>query len=203
MAFIPTPNAARVALRFSLFNQDVVNTLWFRKDIGIQDPALAMSGLAVAVANWWEDNLQNDFPSELTLEDVTATSQVSSTAPSVTEGVSLSGTLVGTPAPGNVCITIKFNTAQRGRSGRGRNYLSALSEGDITGNQLSQVRADAFVSAYNQLIVVPPDGWEWVVVSHYLNLVERTEGFAQTILSASIVDLNLDSQRRRLTGRGN
>lgn len=202
MPFIPTPNVARCAVRYILHNQSVVNTLWFRKDIGLQDPALAMADLGNAISSWVETNLLSQFSTDVFFADVTATSQVSATAPSVVTVADLSGLAVGGAMPGNVCWTLKFSTAQRGRSGRGRNYISGMRETDVTGNQVNTTWAGNIYAAYNTLISLPPDGWEWVVVSHYENLQPRIQGFAQTVLSASIVNYDVDSQRRRLTGRG-
>jgi hypothetical protein len=42
----------------------------------------------------------------------------------------------------------------------------------------------------------------WVVVSRFSGGVERVTGVTTPVVQAAYHDLNLDSQRRRLTGRG-
>lgn len=202
MAFIPTPGVARVAILQSLHAQDVVNTLWFDKtSLGSIEP-LDLSDLAIAIGGWWELQIAPLMSTDMSLVSVTATAQDSLIAPSVEEMTPASGTAVGSALPGSNCITVKFNTAFRGRSARGRNYVSGIREADVIGNVVDADFAADLVTAYNTLVSAPPTGWNWVLVSHYTELEPREEGVFFDILSASIVDRNVDSQRRRLTGRG-
>jgi len=203
MAFIPTPDCIRASIRQNLFGQDVVNTLWFSITGGGIGEVM-LTDLANQLGLFWNVNFAPLYTSEMNLVDITCTDQDSSTAPSVTVPIVDNGQAIGPAAPGNVCFTIKFNTNQRGRSGRGRNYISGLREASITGNQLSQASADGWVDAYDLLRSAPLlSGLAlWSVVSHYTNGAPRAAGFKQLITSVGYADLNLDSQRRRLTGRG-
>jgi hypothetical protein len=63
--------------------------------------------------------------------------------------------------------------------------------------------ANDFVTAVNQMIVdLAGLGWTLVIVSRQHNKVARTTAEVTPILTATVVDYNVDSQRRRLTGRG-
>jgi hypothetical protein len=59
---------------------------------------------------------------------------------------------------------------------------------------------DAF---YNGLIGgADIDPWVWVVASRITNGAPRVTGLSQPVTSWLVVDLAVDSQRRRLNGRG-
>lgn len=203
MPFIPTTNVARSALRQVLFGQDVVNTLWFQSGpIGWNEQSL--EDLNADIIGWWGTNIAPILSDELTLVEVTSTDQTTSIAPSVVTATVTPGTAAGNSLPGNVCVTIKFNTANRGRSGRGRNYVGGLRESDVIGNILGAVPLQALIDAYDLLRTNPllSGAATWVVVSHYFEGAARQSGFAQPINSVGIADNAIDSQRRRLTGRG-
>jgi hypothetical protein len=105
--------------------------------------------------------------------------------------------------PNNVTWAIKFNTANRGRSGRGRNYIIGLTKPKVAANLLNPITAGQFVDGYLDLLTdLAASDWEWVVYSRFEDKVERTTGLAQPVVSVSFADLILDSQRRRLPGRG-
>lgn len=202
MAFINTPNVARCAIRYTLFGQDIVNTLWFRNTVDNSQDPVVIADLALDLANWAEANLLPELSEDISIQDVTATSQDTSTSPSVLQPISGVGGLAGASLPSTVCFTIKFNTAQRGRSGRGRNYIGGLRESDVAGNTFSSTRATAITAVYNTLISAPFGNWEWVVVSFWEDLVERSQGFAQTVTVCTFANLFIDTQRRRNTGYG-
>lgn len=201
MAFIPTPNNARVAIRQSLFGQDIINTLWFEGTIPFNDTLLA--SLNADVIAWWDANLRPLLSDDISLEEVTSIAQDSLTAPSASTVAILPGTAAGGSAPGNVCLTVTFKTFQRGRSGRGRNYVSGIREIDINGNAVNPVFAANLRTAYAQIPnEIITNGAIHTVVSFQSNHVPRTEGLPQLITEYVVVDENIDSQRRRLTGRG-
>jgi hypothetical protein len=65
------------------------------------------------------------------------------------------------------------------------------------------------LAAYVALVAaVEPDGWDHVVVSRFSGVDEdgrpipRVAGVSTVVLSYGVTDNNLDSQRRRLAGRG-
>lgn len=202
MPFIPTPNTARCAIRYALFGQDVINTLWFRKTgLGPIDP-LDLANLALDLGSWATTNLTPILSNDLQIQSVTCTSQDSLISPSVEQPITPGIGALGPSLPGNVCLTVKFNTAFRGRSGRGRNYVSGIREADVVGNVVDETFGENLVTAYNLLVSTPPTDWNFVLVSHFSDNAPRTEGLIMDILSTSIVDPNVDSQRRRLSGRG-
>ncbi len=121
----------------------------------------------------------------------------------------ISPAIVGTAGGGNlplsVTAAIKWSSGLAGRSYRGRTYHIGLVPGHANGNQLQTGHAVTLQAMYAALITKLNAGLvvdKLVVVSRCNGGVWRTNAITTPIASAS-VDINLDSQRRRLTGRGN
>jgi len=105
--------------------------------------------------------------------------------------------------PGNVTWCVSFRTNQRGRSSRGRNYIYGITEAVAAGNFIDTATANTWVGFY-ELMMSPtfaPD-FAWSVLSRYTDGAARTSGLAIPITSVIATDYALDSQRRRLAGRG-
>lgn len=203
MAFIPVPATAEVNINQRLDGEQVQNNLYF------YNPSLwsseALQNLANAIGGWVENFLYPPLSQDLSLVEVVATAQGSAIAPQESYApVELVRGGVGQEAlPNSVALCISFRTGLRGRSARGRNYVAGLPEGSVVQNTVSQALAGALVSAYNQLPALAASlGCDWVVVSRYANGAPRAEGVTYIITNAIATDLTVDSQRRRLPGRG-
>lgn len=98
--------------------------------------------------------------------------------------------------PGNVALCVSLRTALSGRTTRGRKYFAGLDETKVTGNLLDPTTAADILDGVNALISSMVDG------GHPLAIFSRTALTLTTISTATLVDLVVDSQRRRLTGRG-
>jgi len=113
------------------------------------------------------------------------------------------GEIASPSMPGNVAFAVKFETGHTGRSARGRNFVSGLTEAAVTGNFLSEAYADAFRDAYISIgTALNAGGYPQVVVSRYSGGVKRTTGLTLPVTVISYSDLAVDSQRGRLAGRG-
>ena len=203
MVTVPVDSVAEVELIISLYGQRCENTLYFRQSGAWT--AENMDLLAASMVAWYTANiapLQNNNTSLVLVRvtDLSADGQGIEYA----EGLPVNGTYaVGDGMPNNVTAAIKFSTALRGRSYRGRNYVVGLTSAQISANTLLSTTAVAYQAAYSLLMslesgTLDPD---WVVVSRYHDKAVRTAGVATTITHVSM-NLDLDSQRRRLNGRG-
>jgi len=122
----------------------------------------------------------------------------------------VAGSAAGFPLPNNDSYVITFNTAARGRSGRGRNYILGLTTSDqLTANTVTSGFRTGLLAYYTALkALASENGAEMVVVSRFSGVdadgdpIPRAEGVARAITSFSTADTTLDSQRRRLPGRG-
>lgn len=205
MAFIPVPDCVQVQFEGEIDGQTTINDTYFRSTIGPRSAADVLA-LATALGDWYKDVLALQFNVGWTGRKVKArglTNALGFTAEvSMLDG---GGAIAGEAMPNNVSMAVSFRTGLAGRSNHGRNYVPALSDTIVDGNNIDAEWAQLVVDDYSQLIfpsAVLPDGWIWVVVSRFLNNEPRTEGTFQEIISVQISDLIVDSMRSRLPGRG-
>jgi len=204
MAFIPVPDTVLAELRFDYFGQKIENTLYFRK-LGGSSVAQAV-GLMNDLLLWWTTLLSTYLSEDISLRELNVTDLSSASGYSVSQAAPTpnpKGQLLASGLPGNVAICVSFRTPNRGRSFRGRNYVAGLAETDVTGNTLTPLKVAGILGSYQGIpSSIVSSAWDWVVVSRFAGGVPRTTGIATDVTSVVIVDDFVDSQRRRLTGRG-
>lgn len=134
--------------------------------------------------------------------DITAIAQDTNTSPSYVfvNGISVGGLA----SPGSVsqtCLKIKFNTANRGRSGRGGNYVGGFPASAWVADVLNATRFTNIQAGYGTLpaFVTP---FNHVVVSHQHDGVALSEGLVQGVISYQAVNDDADVIRKRGKGRG-
>lgn len=202
MAFIPVPDVAMVELVFRQDGQVCENTLYFQGAASWD--ATNLTTLAEEVRDWWIAGPRLDTSDTVGLTSVKATSLASQSAPGVevTDLLPADGTEVSPPLPNNVTQAVTFVTALRGRSYRGRNYRVGLTEAMVVANQVDVGYTTSWVGFYQTLDTdVTVNSAQHVVVSRYENNVPRATGVATPVVSYK-ADRVIDSQRRRLPGRG-
>ena len=204
MEFVPAPDVIQAELRFLNQGQRCENVLYFQGSAGV-NPSLA-DNLGEALANWWEANFAPTTSNQMSLTEVYMTDLTSndSFTVSYTAGLPIVGESAIEPLPNNCAHCVSFRTAGRGRSARGRNYVMGMTENDCAGSIISTSVVNAHVTAYSFLPgaggFVP--GLQWVIVSRFLNKAPRTTALVRPVTSVLSVDNVIDSQRRRLPGRG-
>jgi hypothetical protein len=204
MPFVPVPNTAMFEMRYLWGGQHVENTLYFESSAAMNTTLQA--AINTALVAWWTNDLGPNLTDQIELIEVFSTDLTTATSPVVSTPVtpSLPGGLTGDSAPNNCAFCVSFRTAGRGRSSRGRNYVPALDEGLIQQSILDTTYVSNLVTAYQALqgagLFVA--GAEWVVVSRFSGGAPRVTGLAQPVTAVIAVDAVVDSQRRRLPGRG-
>lgn len=204
MPFIPAIFTVEAEFRYLQSGQKTENRLFFEY---VSDPSVSdMETLGAQLLDWWDDNLKPLQNTLTSLREIYITNLTTGFSPtvSIVPSTGNTGTLAGSVLPNNSTITISFRTEGRGRSSRGRNYAVGLVEPvlGVGGQTVLQSFADDLAAAYNVLTTPPATDWTWSIVSFYTNGVPRAEGLVIPVQSAVVVDLDLDSQRRRLPGRG-
>lgn len=210
MAFIPVPDVALVEFRMLLDSQKVENTLYFQKSTGWDATSLDLAG--VDLKEWWTDSYAPLVSDLVTLREVVLTDLETDTGAQATfAGAGAAGSQIGGSAPSNVSFAVSFRTALRGRAFRGRNYIVGVPLPQLSDiNHVESSWANDVVDAYFGLISLAAGfDAQWVAVSRFSGVdpdthapIPRTEGIATPITSVITTDLTLDSQRRRLPGRG-
>jgi len=208
MPFVPLENGVRVEF---VYNQDgqIVENVQYAQFTSVPD-ASDMAALGLELAGWWSSDMSGNVSNTVHLVLIRIKGLTTDSEPAIeyTTGLPLTGAQSGVALPNNVTLAIKFNTGLAGRSFRGRNYFVGLGENQVTGNSLVEATRDAIVDAYETLAAsLIGDDLALVVLSLFSGVDEeghpipREAGVATPVTSFSM-DLNTDSQRRRLTGRG-
>ena len=91
-----------------------------------------------------------------------------------------------------------------GRSFRGRNYVVGVPQDQVVDiNHVQSSYAAAWIDTYSELLEGTfEEGQQWVIVSRFEDGSPRETGIASEVLTVTVVDDVIDSQRRRLPGRG-
>lgn len=205
MPFIPALNVAQCSLRYTCAGPQVENTLYFRF---VSDPDTGdLQNLADYLVTWRDQFLKPIQGAHCFFREVYAASLTTAFSPTVTAAVPtpVPGTYGGTPLPNNATIAVSFRTAGRGRSSRGRNYAVGLTEtalSSLLGQNVQPLYAASLITAYSEFFVNLPTGWSWVVISRTVNGLPRADALVQTVTDVVLTDTTIDSQRRRLPGRG-
>lgn len=211
MPFVPVENTVLVEFRYLYDSQKCENTLWFTAE---EAPTPAnMTVLLGSLRSWFTSDLADFMVEDVSLSELVATDQTSNTGPQVgVDTTDLTGNVEETGNPGNVTYTVSFRTAFRGRSFRGRNYICGVPISVVENiNHVLATYRSGLVAAYTNLITTVDLGvYVWSAVSRFSGVdpdthvpIPREAGISTPITSATTVDDILDSQRRRLPGRGN
>lgn len=204
MAFIPVPNVAEVVVGCSVNSQDVfsVHNFLYPGSITTGD----LMDLAVLVSATWGDQLAPLLSVAIRLDFVRATDLTTSSAgvqeffPS-TNNV---GEVGANPLSNNSALVVSWQTANRGKSYRGRTYQGGLpvtaAGNAITVTSTFQTALTVAMTNFMNDIEVG-QGVTQVIVSRVANKIPRTTGVATPVTTMS-VNAALDGMRSRLEGRG-
>lgn len=204
MPYVPVPNVAQLEFTYVWQAQRCQNVLHYFNEVN-WTPELLL-GLANAAVVEWNTNVKPRCVGALALVEVKATDLESQTGPVAfaNTGLPITGTLSGVSVPNNVTVAITKRTASRGRSFRGRIFHPGLAQTDITSNTIVGGALTAILAAWTPLMTIS-DGvnpCEMVVVSRFQNGAPLGTG-ESTVVTGLTSDGVVDSQRRRLPGRGN
>lgn len=217
MPFIPALNTAQVKINQQMHGQTVQNVIYVQGPSGWD--SVGLTGLAELVISWWNTYLADQVHADLHLISVFARDMTTEEGAGVEiQAPALSGgNLIAQGAlPGNVALAVKFITGLTGPNRRGRNFVSGMAEERVNGNDLTDIGRDGILGAYASLRDdLVGAGYDHVVASFYngtaLQLQPNGETRRKPIprATALITPINnytansqLDSQRRRLSGRG-
>lgn len=147
------------------------------------------------------------FPSTWSLIEVRCIDMESQFGPAISasSGLPIVGTRAGTQLPNNCALVLTKRTASRGRSYRGRLYFGPLIEADVTDNTVGSTVVSSIINNLGAVlltVVGVTENHKLHVVSRYSNGVARVTGIS-TLVTGWTSDGIVDSQRRRLPGRGN
>lgn len=204
MPFVRAENVVAAHIRYTLFSQLLENTLYFQTASNPTEGNIVT--LAAGLMQQWIDEVMPLLTADLTLREVYAVSLDAIDAPTATATPGagpVAGGVSNPGMPGNVTLCISFRSGFRGRSRRGRIYLPGLYETATQGNAVLTTFSTAVVNAVGTAITaLDPEGFSHVIVSKFTEGIPRGEALVTPVTAYVLTDDNVDSQRRRLVGRG-
>lgn len=164
--------------------------------------ATSLDALGTAFENWENTTAKVLRGDSCQLHAVIAIALFAEDGPIAFSSVAIDGTHAFELLPSNVTLAVKWTTAHRGRSFRGRSYwigLTVHEQSSTDPNQIDPAQATNILNAYNTLLITAlPNGGQMVVLSYANDCTWRTTGLATPITKVSLTDPIFDSQRRRL-----
>lgn len=205
MAFIPAPNIVQCEIRGILDGQHVENRIYVNV---LHAPTIAdLNALAGALSgavsvNWVPLMSGNWRCSEFFLRSMQTINDIQATYPQPSG--SFTGTHGSPQLPNNVTLCVSLRSNFAGRSARGRLYWQCLSEDQVVSNNVDLAVVNQITSAVLALKVnIAALGFVWSVVSFRSGNIVRPGGPVYfPVNDVIVVDTVIDSQRRRLPGRG-
>jgi hypothetical protein len=202
---INVPGLIRVEMHFLLNGERTENVFHCMNNVGSPGD-IQLHLVANTFKNWWMTEMRGHVANNLILQDVTAR-ELTPTGVAVleTEDLPAGGTVGGGNAlPGNITLAVHWGTGLRGRSFNGRTYHMGFNRDQVNGNVVDATVGAALLTAYNALRTALDNvlvGVEFGVLSVQHAKAWRTPPIITPITGVAI-DPNMDSQRRRLKGRG-
>jgi hypothetical protein len=203
---IPVPATVQVEMIYLYLGQVMENVFHVRTNAGGAQPTESQMDVLATAFESWEHLTGIGLRSnqcKLTLIRIRDLSVIGGLVKEYVPTTAVTGSSAATVCPGNVTVAVRWSTGRGGRSFRGRTYLIGMVDTWTNGNQITTAAQIQLANAYNTLAasITNIAGHNLTVVSYAANKFWRATGLSTPITNAS-VDINLDSQRRRLTGRG-
>jgi len=203
MPFQPVAATAEVELVYSLYDQVIENTYFFRKASDYN--VAALTSLADDMWNWWLDNMKPYLSSNISLTAVKATAKHDATGPQFifTPTSSNAGAVAVQAMPSNNAACISLRTALLGRAFRGRNYVGGMPANVVTENNFTTAWLGHIADAYNLLITDPPATQTYVHVTRVVDHVVQTPtALTNPITTAFFATPSVRTMHRRSSGVG-
>jgi len=204
--FIPAPNCVSIELIYYSFVVVLENVL----HVKLAAPATLanLQAIRAIVDNWDSTNWVNRRPAGVSLARIRTKGLDTNSSP--TEDYPLATLRPGSQGnptfPLNVTFCIKLGTGIIGRSYRGRLYTPGVyANNAVNVNTMAAAEAALIVASLGTLKTALAAGTPssvLSVLSYRHNFAWRTTAVATPVTTISYTDLALDSQRRRLNGRG-
>ena len=198
MAFQDLPDGALAVIEYGSDTQQWTNTLWFTQSgFGTTE----MNDLLGLVATWADVEIMPALATFWERRQVTIYDMRSSIGAKLTgPGGGANGARPGNPGPVNIALVSTFYSAQRGKSGRGRNYIAGFSEDDTSTISVNEpIVVTQIEDAYSVLFALAAaQSWAWVIASRQLDGVPRVSMVAQPVVSTAVRNSILGTQRRRI-----
>lgn len=200
MAFQSVPETAEIVIQYFGNNETFNNVLQARLPGGYVQADLTLLALTVnnAVANDW---LPIQTVDAVYIQTLVRGLEFVNDLEAVNGSGTGPGEVLTIGLPGNVTFSVKKGSGLTGRAARGRLYWIGLPAADLQANEnlLTIVASDAIEAAVESMrSKITSTVWNAVIVSRFLDGVLRPTGATFNWTTTNAVNINVDSQRRRL-----
>lgn len=210
MPFNEISNCVKCTVNQSFRGQQCLNNLWFLHTAGAVN-LVDLTALATGLVSFWATEIMPLLSDDLELvsvlaRDYTAENGLELLAGST--GVSGGG---GDAMPNNVAACVSVRTGLAGRHYRGRLYLGGIARATVSENSFADLFIANVSDSFNGITGVAglAPNWQWVVVAQTQSnptpppaQIPIPGGIVTPVTNVVFVDNIVDSQRRRLPGRG-
>lgn len=201
MPFVPVVNAVEVTVKYMYRQQLCENVYGFLDNDGLPTTA-DVDNLLVLMEQWLNDEYMPFLSDNVSGLALHARSLTTITSPVADRAFTTTGGIVVAADPNNVSLAVSFRTGIPGRSFRGRSYIIGIPADQINENEVSGTFLANMITAYEALAPIMGTMWSHAVLSKFTGGAPRVSGVASPVLSYLFSDNIIDSQRRRLPGRG-
>jgi len=196
------PGLMRLEMHYLFQGEHCMNTFWIKSNLN-ETSAILEQELAGTFVNWWETEVRPLCTSTLQLYEVVVKElRPDGIAILYTEDLPADGMKSEEALPNNVALAVHWGTGLVGRSRHGRTFHMGLCIDQVTSNHCDV--ATDIQTAYDNLRTALDNitlNVEFSVVSFVSGGFWRQQPLV-TPISGVAVESTLDSQRRRLPGRG-
>lgn len=203
MPFTSFPDVIQVEANYTWASQFCQNVVQYKGSI-TPTPVNVLPLLAEFVTKW-NATMKVYMPSDLSLTGLKVLDLSSQSGWTLfyQTGLPIAGTSAGASLPNNCAVVLTKRTFNRGRSYRGRIYQPGLTELHTTSNQVQGTPLAAMLAFWDDMRFYATGvvDYQMVVASRFQNHVQLSVGEA-TDVTGITSDGVVDSQRRRLPGRG-
>jgi hypothetical protein len=197
MQYIPLPHGLKIEIMQSKDNVQIVNRI-FAVKVGYWS-IVDQEYLAIGAKDVWLDELASQISNTIRLNAVRVTDLTQQDGPVVTKSfTNLAGGKTEQPLPISDALVVTLRTPARGRSARGRMYISGWTEDQWDGSLFSTNVANTALNYCNELDnMLRTYGFSWVIASFRSNGRWREEAYPYYVSSFEVRSRKPGSQRRR------
>jgi hypothetical protein len=182
--------------------QLTINDLSFVNSAGVTE--LNLFNLVSDMLTWFTGTLAPQLSHDWSTTRVVGTDLSNPVGPRIEASSNTPGGVSAEAAPNNVAACVSLRTAQRGRSGHGRNYIPALPNTLVDLNTLDSAFATNLLIAYSALIGAGSfsAGWQLCIVSRETGGAARPVPITIPVTGVTFVTNKVKSMRSREVGHG-
>jgi len=201
-AFIPAEKTAKCEMLYVLNGQVVENVFYMQG--AAEWTKDSISDMAQDIVDAYATSIATDQSEDVNLTLVRVTDVSVEDSFQTEKSTDQNGLIANAALPGNVTVATKFSTGLTGRSRRGRAYNIGLWETGVVGNEISPSTASDISQNWVDLMTALNAGSNspvHVIASYCHDGAWRSDALVTPVTDYT-TDVFIDSQRRRLTGRG-